>query len=45
VMAMKPSSHLLLAIAYGRCGAVGHSAAELSKLDGELAKSWREQLR
>ena len=44
VREVKPSSHLLLAIAYARCGALASADAELSKLDGELVKRWRSQV-
>lgn len=45
VREINPPSHLLLAIAFARCGAVANAESELSKLDGELVERWRVQLR
>ena len=45
VRELTPPSHLLLAIAFARCGALAGAESELSKLDGELVGRWRAQLK
>lgn len=45
VRELQPPSHLLLAIAFARCGALAGAETELSKLDGELVARWRAQLK
>ena len=45
VRELKPPSHLLLAIAFARCGALADAELELSKLDGELVGRWRNQMK